>query len=137
MLSLLQTSNIIIPNSELRARFLITLESIGLFGIGVFGGVALEAAYRHGEDWLEQVLDYLEKNLQYLGNYLSHHIPEIRLISRRNAPGLAGLPPRLQSRIEADVCGRCACSPGGWSCLRPGRRGLSTDEYCLPALDIG
>ena len=77
----LQTSNIVIPNPELRARFLRTLEKQGLFGIGVFGGVALEAAYLHGEEWLEQVLVYLEENLNYLESYLDHDIPGIRLIS--------------------------------------------------------
>lgn len=76
----LQTSNIIIPNSELRNQFLRTLESNGFFGIGVFGGVALEAAYLHGEDWLEQVLDYLENNLQFMEKYLAEHIPAIHLI---------------------------------------------------------
>ena len=77
----LQTSNIVIPNPELRARFLRTLEKQGRFGIGVFGGVALEAAYLHGEEWLEQVLVYLEANLNYLESYLDNHIPGIRLIS--------------------------------------------------------
>ncbi len=76
----LQTSNIVIPNPELRARFLSTLEKQGLFGIGVFGGIALEAAYLHGEEWLEQVLVYLEENLNYLESYLDQHIPGIRLI---------------------------------------------------------
>jgi cystathionine beta-lyase len=76
----LQTSNIIIPNSELRNRFLNTLENNGSFGIGVFGGVALEAAYWYGEDWLEQVLEYLEENLHYLEDYLVRYIPKIRLV---------------------------------------------------------
>jgi len=76
----LQTSNIIIPSSELRARFLSTLEKNGLFGIGVFGGIALEAAYRHGEDWLEQVLAYLEGNLHCLASYIDEHIPDMRMI---------------------------------------------------------
>jgi cystathionine beta-lyase len=76
----LQTSNMIIPNPDLRLRFLKILEKNGLFGIGVFGGVALEAAYRYGEDWLEQVLEYLEGNLHCLENYLDRQIPGIRLI---------------------------------------------------------
>jgi cystathionine beta-lyase len=77
----LQTSNIIIPNPALRARFQKALERNGFFGICVFGGVALEAAYLNGEEWLEQVLAYLEGNLHYLKSYLDQHIPGIRLIS--------------------------------------------------------
>jgi len=73
----LQTSNIIIPNPDLRARFERTLQSDGLFGIGAFGIVALEAAYNHGEEWLDQVLDYLQGNLDYLEEYVGQHIPQI------------------------------------------------------------
>jgi cystathionine beta-lyase len=76
----LHTSNIIIPNGDLRARFQQTLRATGLGGAGVFGVVALEAAYNHGEEWLEQVLDYIQGNLDYLEEYLARHIPRIRLV---------------------------------------------------------
>lgn len=76
----LQTSNIIIPNDELRARFQTTLRSSGLFGVGVFGLVALQAAYDLGEEWLEQVLDYVEGNLGYLQAYLGEQLPQISVV---------------------------------------------------------
>ena len=76
----LQTSNIVIPNDQLRSRFKKTLQSNGLFGIGTFGVVALEAAYNHGEEWLEQVLDYIEDNLRILEEYVSQHIPQITVV---------------------------------------------------------
>jgi len=76
----LQTSVIIIPNARLRSRFEKTLRSNGLFGIGTFGVVALEAAYNHGEEWLEQVLNYIEKNLRYLEAYVSSHIPKMTVV---------------------------------------------------------
>jgi len=76
----LQTSVIIIPNHELCSRFKATLQANGLFGIGAFGVVALEAAYNHGEAWLMQVLAYLEENLHYLEDFVGRHIPQIRVI---------------------------------------------------------
>ena len=76
----LQTSNIIISDDALRGRFEKTLQSNGLFGIGAFGAVAAEAAYNHGEEWLEQVLDYLEGNLRYLEDYVSGHIPRVSVV---------------------------------------------------------
>ncbi|GAB4531782.1 MAG: pyridoxal phosphate-dependent aminotransferase [Anaerolineae bacterium] len=76
----LHTSNIIIPNAELRARFQKTLRATGLGGSGVFGVVALEAAYNHGEEWLEQVLDYIQSNLSYLQDYIARHIPQISVV---------------------------------------------------------
>jgi cystathionine beta-lyase len=76
----LQTSNIIIASDTLRGKFERTLQSNGLFGIGTFGVVAVEAAYNHGEEWLEQVLKYLEGNLRYLQEYVSKHIPQINVV---------------------------------------------------------
>ena len=32
----------------------------------IFGQVALEAAYTHGDEWLDQLIVYLEKNYQLL-----------------------------------------------------------------------
>jgi len=76
----LHTSNILIPNPDLRARFLKTVESAGLFGVSPFGIAALEAAYNHGEQWLEQVLDYVEANFAYLDAYVRTHIPSLSVI---------------------------------------------------------
>jgi cystathionine beta-lyase len=76
----LHTSNIIIPNEELRLRFMKTIQRNGLFGIGTFGVVALQAAYDHGESWLEQVLEYVVGNYQYLDEFIRRHIPQITVI---------------------------------------------------------
>ncbi len=76
----LATSNIIITNPELRVRFERTLNSNGLHGINTFGMVALEAAYRDGEEWLAQVMDYIAGNLRYLQDYLAAHLPQISVV---------------------------------------------------------
>jgi len=76
----LLTSCIVIPNDDLRARFEKTLQRNGLVLASSFGLVALQAAYDHGEAWLEQVLIYLQANLEYLKTYMTEHIPLIRVI---------------------------------------------------------
>lgn len=76
----LQTSCVIVPNDELRGQFARTLDRHGLHLINTFGLAALEAAYKHGEEWLEQVLAYLEANLDYLERYVREHIPQISVI---------------------------------------------------------
>jgi cystathionine beta-lyase len=43
----------------------------------VFGDVALEAAYNHGDEWIEQLLDELSGNFDYVINFLKQHIPII------------------------------------------------------------
>ncbi len=75
----LEVSTIIIPNKKLRDNFINTRYGI-VPNPNVFGYIALEAAYNHGDEWLEQVLDYLQKNLDYLKQYLENKIPNIRVV---------------------------------------------------------
>ena len=76
----LQTSCIVIPNDDLRTRFERTLQSNGLFGVGTFGVVAVQVAYDHGEEWLLQLLEYLEGNLETLERYVDEHIPQLTVV---------------------------------------------------------
>ena len=76
----LQTSCIVIPDNALRSKFVKVLQSNGLFGVGTFGVVAVQAAYNHGEEWLSQLIGYLEGNLQYLENYVAEKIPQLTVI---------------------------------------------------------
>jgi cysteine-S-conjugate beta-lyase len=75
----LETSTIIIPNKKLRDAFANTRMGI-LPGPNLFGYVAIEAAYRYGDDWLEQVLDYLQGNLDFMKAFITERIPRINLI---------------------------------------------------------
>jgi cystathionine beta-lyase len=76
----LQTSCVVIPNEDLRSSFNKVLQSNGLSGISAFGVVAVQAAYDHGEEWLVQVLEYIEDNLKYLEQYIAEHIPQLTVV---------------------------------------------------------
>ncbi len=76
----LQTSTIIIPNEKYYKIYNSVLNSLSLNENNVFGLVALEAAYRYGEEWLTQLLDYLNENVKFLIEYLEERIPKIKLI---------------------------------------------------------
>lgn len=76
----LQVSNIIIPNKELRKRFKITLENNIVSGANVFGIEALKAAYYRCDDWLSQLMIYLEESLNYVIDFTENYIPEIKVI---------------------------------------------------------
>jgi len=77
----LKTSAIIIPDAGRRAAFRQELRNAGLQLAGTtFGVVAFKAAYEHGEPWLEQVLEYLQGNLEYLEAYVNEHIPQIEVV---------------------------------------------------------
>jgi len=76
----LQTSNIIIRNPKLRHCLQKTMLSCGLHLPNTFGIAATEAAYRYGEPWLEQLIDYLQENITFLTSYINERIPTIKVI---------------------------------------------------------
>jgi len=76
----LSCSAMIIPNLKLLTRYNNLLNTIHV-GLGnIFGLVAMEAAYTHGKEWLNQLLDYLSANQNFLIDYLNEKIPELKVI---------------------------------------------------------
>ena len=74
----LEASSIIIPNKQIRQKF-----SEARVGVGIpnlFGFVAMEAAYRYGDEWLEQVLEYIQGNMEFTVAYFEKNIPRIKVI---------------------------------------------------------
>lgn len=76
----LSTSNIIIPDDELRLRFDQANEKVGMKTFNLFGSVACEAAYTHGEKWLEEVLTYINANRIFATDFLREALPCIRIV---------------------------------------------------------
>lgn len=73
----LETSVIVIPNPDLRRE----LANIVLPPRpNVFGAVALEAAYSHGDEWLDELRRYLEANLEFLNKRVEARIPRIKVV---------------------------------------------------------
>jgi cystathionine beta-lyase len=75
----LAASTIIIPNRKLRDAFATARAGI-LPRPNALALVALEAAYRYGDEWLGQLLEYLQGNLEFLMNYCREGITRIKVI---------------------------------------------------------
>lgn len=75
----LYTSIAIIPNEKLRLQFAQILQQLSINKCNIFGITALEAAYRHGAPWLDDLLVYLEGNAQYLTEYIAANIPALHV----------------------------------------------------------
>ena len=75
-----QTSNIFIPDEEKRSRLKSSLLDMGQENINRMGLIACEAAYRDGEEWLEQLTAYLYENLALLREFTKTRVPEIHLV---------------------------------------------------------
>ena len=77
----LQISNAIVPDGKLRETLRIALRNLDqLFGVNLFGALALEKAYQQGAEWLTQVMNYIERNYLYLQETLGQIAPEIHVV---------------------------------------------------------
>jgi cystathionine beta-lyase len=76
----LHSSNMIIPNPELRERFATAQAEQSLPGMTPFGIVATMAAYREGEPWLDAVLEYIAGNAQLVMDTFAEHEPRVKPI---------------------------------------------------------
>lgn len=75
----LHVSNVIIPNKDLRDKYLNTVYKNAVEGINVLGIEAMKAAYKHGEGWYRDMLKYVEDNYNFLCNYIEEKIPQLKV----------------------------------------------------------
>jgi cystathionine beta-lyase len=68
----------IIQNSKLRRTWQ-TFSSGLIPGVNIMGHVAALAAFRSGQEWLDQVLHYLKGNRDFLAQYIKEKLPSIRM----------------------------------------------------------
>jgi len=68
----------IIQDPELMKRFQTVRKSL-VYGVNVMGLAATVAAYREGQEWLEQLLIYLEGNRDYLYNRIHEDFPGVKM----------------------------------------------------------
>lgn len=76
----LASSIVYVPNDDLRKRFFGYLDGYEVANGNIFAFVGAEAAFRYGEDWLRQMLDYLQGNVDFLAHFLRQHLPQIQAV---------------------------------------------------------
>jgi len=62
----LATSSVIISDKELRKKFANALERIHITNGNIFGTVASMAGYNHGDVWLDELMQYIRDNFEFL-----------------------------------------------------------------------
>ncbi|MBT3382879.1 MAG: putative C-S lyase [Prolixibacteraceae bacterium] len=76
----LASSMVIIPNKCTFARYEKAI-GIGHLGMGnIFGSVALQASFSNGDEWLNQMLDYVWKNYLFLEDFFKTNLPKIKVM---------------------------------------------------------
>jgi len=74
----LQCSIAIIQNADLRQKYKTAQHGLVPW-VNLMGLIAGEAAYRDGQDWLDQVLVYLEDNRDFLADFVQRELPSIKM----------------------------------------------------------
>ena len=67
----------VVPNDELRKQFYGWMAACELNEEHLFAPIATMAAFEHGESWRQQMLTYLEGNIDFVVDYCRKHIPEL------------------------------------------------------------
>jgi cystathionine beta-lyase len=76
----LQNSAVIIKNEDIRNKFFRHIRNKLHNSLNIFAIAAGEAAYRHGSEWLDELLVYLEANRDFALNYIKKNIPAVSAI---------------------------------------------------------
>lgn len=73
------TSSIIIPNDELREKYVGFVHDTEIDLGNVLGKEATRAAMLHGEPWLAQLLNYLKDNADFAVDFIRREMPKVRV----------------------------------------------------------
>ena len=74
----LQASTTIFPNKDMKRAFEEFWGRMDIRRNNAFSCVAMEAAYRAGEEWLDQLLPYISGNFDYICDFCAKNIPQIK-----------------------------------------------------------
>ncbi|WP_226669496.1 MalY/PatB family protein [Metabacillus litoralis] len=113
----LQASAVLISNDSLKRKYNETQQKFGLITINTLGQEAMEAAYSHGENWLNELLIYLEENVLLIEKYIHKHLPDIKVM-RPESTYLIWLDARALNKSDDEIKdlllkkGKLALEPG-------------------------
>lgn len=70
----------VIRNPKLREPFFNWLEVNELNAATQVAAIATQAAYDHGEEWLDECLEYMQANIDFMDDYVKRHIPKAKIV---------------------------------------------------------
>ena len=72
------SSYAIVPDPTLRQKFFSWLTANELDEPHLFAPIATIAAFKHGEEWRKQMLQYIEGNIMFVEKFLGERLPQIK-----------------------------------------------------------
>jgi len=76
----LVSSWMVVKDAELRRGFYHWLEVNEFNAPVLISTIGAEAAYRHGGDWLDEMLEYVQENILWVNDYLNRNVPGVRAV---------------------------------------------------------
>ena len=56
------------------------IKASGLFGMNPFGIVATQTAYEHGAPWLQEAIQYIHGNFEFLRDFIRSKLPMLNVL---------------------------------------------------------
>ena len=75
----LQMSNAVIPNQKWKRMFNHRVDALNLALESYFALTAVEAAYTRSDEWLDELIQYLDGNRRLVTEFIREHLPEIEV----------------------------------------------------------
>lgn len=72
----LQIANIVCADAGRRAKIDRAININEVCDVNPFGVIALQAAYNEGGEWLDQLLEYIHGNYEYMRRFCEEHLPD-------------------------------------------------------------
>jgi len=70
---------VVVPNPDIRETLLLQLQKNSITSPHVFAVPAIVAAYNESEDWLDEMIDYVEENMEIIYDFFAD-IPEAKVM---------------------------------------------------------
>ncbi|NLA64026.1 MAG: putative C-S lyase, partial [Bacteroidales bacterium] len=70
----------VVENKDIREKYFNYLAARELDKGTIFAYIAAQIAYETGGDWLDQVIEYIQKNIDFVDAFLQKHVPKIKVV---------------------------------------------------------
>ena len=76
----IQASLLICENKKLQQKLNQTQHQLAFHGLNLFALEVITAAYDHCDYWLEEVIQYIQKNVETVHHFIQEELPQIKMV---------------------------------------------------------
>ncbi|AIQ12379.1 MalY/PatB family protein [Paenibacillus durus] len=76
----IHSSFIVASNPEMKHKFETRIKTLSLHMASFFAQDAVEAAYNEGDEWVDELITYINGNIDYAVSYLAQYLPQVKVM---------------------------------------------------------